>query len=147
MLGFRVSRGAAGAVLGGVCLAVSLVGAPQAAATAAPSLTMTMTDSALSATNTAAVGCGSTARATVKQPDGTPVSRGSVLFVSRLADNERGSVVGTAPVSNGSAQMLWIPDTAGHHVINAVYYDDDTEYRTSTSSIEVVAVNLGGLCL
>ncbi|MEV5839689.1 hypothetical protein [Nocardia sp. NPDC052112] len=142
----RLSRGAAGVALAAACLAVPTTLAPQANATIAPTLSVAMTGLTLGANSVASVGCGQTAQATVRRPDGTPVDRGVVEFTSRLP-GLGGNIVGTVPVSNGTASILWIPDIAGQHVVSAVYYDGLPDYQPAAGYTNVTALNLGGFCV
>ncbi|WP_330249817.1 hypothetical protein OG874_26355 [Nocardia sp. NBC_00565] len=141
-----LSRGAAGAALAAACLAVPTTLAPQANAAIAPTLSVAMTGSALGPTNLAAVGCGQTAQATAQRPDGTPVQSGVVEFTSRLP-GLGGNIVGTVPISNGTATILWIPDIAGQHIVSAVYYDGFPDYQPAAGYTTVTAVNLAGVCI
>ncbi|MFX0575347.1 hypothetical protein [Nocardia nepalensis] len=141
-----LSRGAAGVALAAACLTVPTTLAPQANAAIAPTLSVTMTGSALGASNVAVVGCGQTAQATVQRPDGTPVQRGVVEFTSHLP-GLGGNIVGTVPVSNGTASILWIPDTVGEHIVSAIYYDGLPDYQPAAGSTTVSAVNLAGVCV
>lgn len=141
-----LSRGAAGVALAAACLTVPTTFAPQANAAIAPTLSVTMTGPALGATSVAAVGCGQTAQARVQRPDGTPVQSGVVEFTSRLP-GLGGNIVGTVPVSNGTASILWIPDIAGQHIVSAVYYDGLPDYQPAAGYTNVTALNLGGVCV
>lgn len=141
-----LARGAAGVTLAAACLAVPTTLAPRANATTAPTLSVTITGLSLGANSIAAVGCARTAQATVLRPDGTPVDRGAVEFTSNLP-GQGGNIVGTAPVSNGTASILWIPDIAGQHVVSAVYYDGLPDYQPAAGYTNVTAVNLGGICV
>ncbi|NNH73082.1 hypothetical protein HLB23_25010 [Nocardia uniformis] len=139
-----ISSGMAGAAMV-TLLSVPMVMAPQANALVSPSLSVTMAGSALGATRLAAVNCPQTAVATVKMPDGSPVSHGSVDFTSRLP-GLGGNIVGTVPVSNGVASIVWVPDIEGQHVISAVYFDGPPDVRPSAGYTTVTAVNLNGIC-
>ncbi|WP_433200940.1 hypothetical protein ACQP1G_09415 [Nocardia sp. CA-107356] len=141
-----LSRGAAGVALAAAWLAVPTTVAPQASAAIAPTLSVAMTGSALGAANSAAVGCGQTAQATVRRPDGTPVQRGVVEFSSRLP-GLGGNIVGTVPVTDGTASIFWIPDIAGQHIVSAVYYDGLPDYEPTAGYTTVIAFNLGGFCI
>ncbi|MEV6338446.1 hypothetical protein AB0M12_27420 [Nocardia vinacea] len=141
-----LSRGAAGVALAAACLAVPTTLAPQANAMIAPTLSVAMVGPALGANSVAAVGCGQTAQATVQRPDGTPVQSGVVEFTSRLP-GLGGNIVGTVPVNNGTASILWIPDTVGQHIVSAVYYDGLPDYQPAAGYTTVTAVNLGGICV
>lgn len=144
MSGMRISSGTAGAAVV-TCLAIPMVMAPQANALISPSLSVSMAGSALGPTRLAAVNCPQTAVATVTMPDGSPVSQGSVDFTSRLPGMP-GNIVGTVPVSNGTASILWIPDVDGQHVISAVYFDGPPDVRPTAGYTTVTAVNLNGIC-
>lgn len=141
-----LSRGAAGVALAVAWLAVPTTLAPQANAVIAPTLSVVMTGSPLGATNIAAVGCGQTAQATVQRPDGTPIQHGVVDFTSRLP-GLGGNIVGTVPISNGTATILWIPDIAGQHIVSAVYYDGFPDYQPAAGYTTVTAVDLAGVCV
>ncbi|WP_225726377.1 MULTISPECIES: hypothetical protein [unclassified Nocardia] len=146
MSGFTFSRGAAGAVLAAACLGAPIASAPQAAAATAPRISVAMAGSALGAAGTASVGCAQTVVATLQRSDGSPVNNGKIDFFSHLAGIS-GNFVGTAPVSGGTAHMVWAPDIAGSHVISAIYYDGDPDMQQAVGSIVINALNLGGMCL
>lgn len=141
-----LSRGAAGVALAAACLTVPTTLAPQANATVAPTLSVTMSGLSLGANSLATVGCAQTAKATVQRPDGTPVQSGVVEFMSHLPDLG-GNIVGTVPVSNGTASIPWIPDIAGQHIVSAIYYDGLPDYQPAAGYTTVTAVNLGGVCV
>ncbi|MEV6140400.1 hypothetical protein AB0L63_31035 [Nocardia sp. NPDC051990] len=141
-----LSRGAAGVALAAAFLTAPITLAPQAHATIAPTLSVTVSGLSLGANSVAAVGCGRTAQATVQRPDGTPVQSGVVEFTSRLP-GLGGNIVGTVPVVNGTASVLWIPDVAGQHIVSAVYYDGLPDYQPAAGYTNVTAVDLRGICV
>lgn len=140
-----MSRGIAGAALAAAALAGPLVTAPPATAAIAPNLAVSLTGSALGAARLAGVNCTHTATATVTMPDGTPVSQGFVDFTSRLPGMP-GNIVGTVPVTNGTASIPWTPDIDGQHVISAVYFDGPPELRPAAGYTTITAMNTGGVC-
>jgi hypothetical protein len=143
---FEMSRNAAGVVLAAAALAAPMGAMSAANAVVTPTLSVAMTGSVLGVANTASVGCRQVAHATLKNPDGTPVSGGSIDFFSHL-NGQAGNVVGSVPVSNGVAEISWVPDAPGTHVISAMYHDGGPDYQPVAGSITVNAVNLGGACL
>ncbi|WP_019929853.1 Ig-like domain repeat protein [Nocardia sp. BMG111209] len=143
---FEMSRNTAGVVLTAAALAAPLGSASAAHAAVTPILQVAMTGSVLGVANTASVGCRQVAHATLHNPDGSPVSGGSVDFFSHL-NGQAGNVVGTVPVSNGAAEISWVPDAPGTHVISAMYHDGGPDYQPVAGSITINAVNLGGACL
>ncbi|MFI6869042.1 Ig-like domain repeat protein [Nocardia sp. NPDC050406] len=145
MSGLGISRGIAGTALAAAALTMPMVSAPHALAATAPTMAVSLTGSALGAARLAAVNCTHTATATVKMPDGSPVSTGFVDFTSRLPGMP-GNIVGTVPVTNGTASIPWTPDIDGQHVISAVYFDGPAELRPAASYTTVTAMNTGGLC-
>ena len=161
MSGFRISRDtarispdpaartrtaafvlAAGALIG---TALPIAAAPMAGATAVPTIAVSMSGSALSPVNGALVGCAQNAVATVHNPDGSPVTHGTVDFFSHL-DGISGNVVGTVPVVNGVASIGWMPDRAGQHVVSAVYYDGLPELAPVAGSVRVTTATPIGVC-
>ncbi|MQY30735.1 Ig-like domain repeat protein [Nocardia aurantia] len=143
---FEMSRGTAGLVLTAAALAAPLAAGSAAHAVVTPTLQVAMTGSVLGVANTASVGCRQVAHATLKNPDGSPVSAGTVDFFSHL-NGQAGNVVGSVPVNNGTAEISWLPDAPGTHVISAMYHDGGTDYQPVAGSITINAVNLGGACL
>ncbi|WP_330179983.1 hypothetical protein OHB26_26635 [Nocardia sp. NBC_01503] len=144
MSGLEVSRGA-GTAVAAACIAVTVAAlAPQAAAAATPNLSVSMTGGG--PVKIASVGCGQTAVATVKMADGTPVTHGRVEFTSHLA-NMGGNVVGTVPVTDGTASIFWIPGVAGQHTVSAFYFDDSSDMRPAVGQTTINAVNLNGMCV
>lgn len=169
MSGFRVSRGssqvfpgpalssgrawrartraglilAAGALMGAL---LPVVGAAPAGATVAPTIALSMSGSALSPVSGALVGCAQNAVATVRNPDGSPVTHGNVDFFSHLSGIS-GNIVGTAPVVNGVASIGWVPDRPGEHVVSAVYYDGLPELSPVAGYTIVTTATLGGACV
>ncbi len=140
-----VSRGVAGAVLA-AGLALPIVTAPQAGA-AEPNLAITMLGSGLTAVDSASVGCNQTIQVSVRHPDGSPVTQGSVDFTSHLV-NEAGNVVGTVPVGpDGTASIGWTPDVAGEHIVGAMYFGGEPGLQSTATNIEVVALPLAGICI
>ncbi|NKY84867.1 Ig-like domain repeat protein [Nocardia veterana] len=149
MSGFRVSRDFAGYALAAAALvgaALPVAVAPTATAAVAPTIAVSMAGSALSPVNGGLVGCGQTAVATVRNPDGSPVTHGTVDFFSNLSGIS-GNVVGSAPVVNGVATIGWMPDRAGQHVVSAVYYDGLPELSPAAGYTTVNAAGLGGVCV
>jgi hypothetical protein len=146
MSGFILSRGATGAVLAAASLAAPIALGPSAHAAIAPELSMSMTGSVLSAVHAAAIGCRETAQATLKNPDGSPVSHGTVDFFSHLADMS-GNIVGTVPVSNGVASIAWAPGLSGEHVVSAVYYGGEPDYQPVADYIVVTVLPIAGICV
>lgn len=146
MSGFSLSRGAASAVLAAVGLAVPMALAPSAHAAIEPAVSVSMSGSVLGAVNAASVGCPETAQATLRNPDGSPVFTGTVDFFSNL-NGQSGNFVGTAPVSNGTASIAWVPDMPGQHVVSAIYHDGSVEYSTAAGQATIMAVNLAGACI
>ncbi|MBF5001297.1 hypothetical protein IRT45_29635 [Nocardia sp. BSTN01] len=169
MSGFRVSRGTsqvlpgpalssgrawrartrAGFALAAGTLAGALlpiVGAAPAEATVAPTIAVSMSGSALSPVSGALVGCAQNAVATVRNPDGSPVTHGTVDFFSHLSGIS-GNIVGTAPVVNGVASIGWMPDRPGEHVVSAVYYDGLPELSPVAGYTIVTTASLGGACV
>ncbi|MET9486204.1 hypothetical protein [Nocardia sp. NPDC006630] len=136
----------AGMAVAAACIAVPLAAAPQAAAAGTPTLTISMTGSPVGPAKLASVGCGQTAVATVKMADGTPVSHGSVEFTSHLPGIS-GNVVGTVPVTNGTASIPWVPGVAGQHIISAIYFDDASDLRPASGQTMITAMNLNGVCV
>ncbi|MRH87486.1 hypothetical protein GFY24_08450 [Nocardia sp. SYP-A9097] len=146
MSGLEISRGA-GTAVAAACLAVTVAAlAPQAEAAGAPNLSVSMSGASVGPVKIASVGCGQTAVATVKMADGTPVSRGYVEFTSHLP-NMGGNVVGTVPVSDGTASILWIPGVEGQHTVSAFYFDDSSDTRPAVGQTTIDAVNLNGMCV
>ncbi|RMI35658.1 Ig-like domain repeat protein [Nocardia stercoris] len=145
MTGSGVSRGVAGAVLA-AGLAVPMATGPQAVA-AQPEIAITMLGSGLTMVDSASVGCNQTVQVSVKNPDGSPVTNGSVDFTSHLV-NEAGNVVGTVPVSaDGTASIGWTPDVAGEHIVGALYFGGDPGTQSTATNIQVVALPLAGICV
>lgn len=145
---FRVSRGTAGFVLAAGALigtALPVVASPAAQAAVTPTITVTMAGSALSPVNGALVGCAQTAVATLRNPDGSPVTHGSVDFFSNMPGIS-GNVVGTAPVVDGVATIGWAPDHMGQHIVSAVYYDGLPEYTPVAANTTVTAAGPIGGC-
>ncbi|MCX4094243.1 hypothetical protein [Nocardia sp. alder85J] len=141
-----MSRNTAGVVLTAAALAAPLGSMASAQAVVTPTMSMSMTGSVLGAANTASVGCRQVAHVTMKNPDGTPVSGGNIDFFSHL-NGQAGNVVGSVPVTDGAAEIPWVPDAAGTHVISAMYHDGGPDYQPVAGSITINAVNLGGACL
>lgn len=146
MSGFGVSRGAAGALLAAAWLALPVVSASSANAAIEPSLDVMMAGSALSLANTASVGCQQTAQVFLRNPDGSPVTHGTVDFFSHL-NGMSGNIVGTVPVRDGAASIPWVPDRAGQHVVTAIYYDGQPDYQPVAGYASVYAIDLGGTCV
>ncbi|WP_227980895.1 hypothetical protein [Nocardia spumae] len=162
MSGFRVSRDTAGVssdrtarsrtAAGFVLAAAALIGtalpmaaAPAAEATTVPIMTVSMAGSALSPISAALVGCSQNAVATVHNPDGSPVTHGTVDFFSHL-DGISGNIVGTAPVVDGVASIGWMPDRAGQHIVSAVFYDGLPELSPVAGFTRVMTAAPIGIC-
>ncbi|MEV5648900.1 hypothetical protein AB0L57_11680 [Nocardia sp. NPDC052254] len=158
MSGFRTSRDtarivshrtarAAGFVLAAAAIgaAAPIAAAPTAGATAVPTIAVSMSGSVLSPVNGALVGCAQNAVATVRNPDGSPVTHGTVDFFSHL-DGISGNIVGTVPVVDGVASIGWLPDRAGQHIVSAVYYDGLPELSPVAGSARVLAATPIGVC-
>ncbi len=144
----RTARSAAGFVLAAAALigtALPVVAAPAARATTVPTIAVSMSGSVLSPVSGALVGCAQNAVATVRYPDGNPVTHGTVDFFSHL-DGISGNIVGTAPVVNGVASIGWMPDRAGLHVVSAVYYDGLPELSPVAGSARVMTATPIGVC-
>ncbi|MEV6066526.1 hypothetical protein AB0L82_08255 [Nocardia sp. NPDC052001] len=147
MSGLEVSRGIAGTAVAAACLAVTVaVIAPQAGAAATPNLSVSMSGAPIGPVKVASVGCGQTAVASVKMADGTPVSHGFVEFTSHLP-NMGGNVVGTVPVTDGTASIFWVPGVEGTHTVSAFYFDDSSDMRPAVGQTTINAVNLNGMCV
>ncbi|AHH20297.1 hypothetical protein NONO_c55170 [Nocardia nova SH22a] len=156
MSGFRTSRDtshravrartagfvlAAGALIG----TVLPMAAPTAGATTVPIITVSMSGSILSPVSGALVGCAQNAVATVRNPDGRPVTHGTVDFFSHL-DGISGNIVGTVPVVDGVASIGWMPDRAGQHIVSAVYYDGLPELSPVAGFTRVMTATPIGVC-
>lgn len=133
---------AAGALIG---TALPIATAPAAQATTVPTIAVSMSGSVLSPVNGALVGCAQNAVASVRTPDGSPVTHGTVDFFSHL-DGISGNIVGTAPVVNGVASIGWMPDRAGQHVVSAVYYDGLPDLSPVAGFTRVMAATPIGVC-
>jgi|GEM_PF-6572233 hypothetical protein len=141
-----ISRVAAGGVLAAVTVTAPALLTPPASAASESGISVSMAGSALSGLNTGTVGCRQTARATVRNPDGSPVSQGSVDFFSHLSGLS-GNLVATAPISNGTASVAWAPDRAGEHVISAIYYNDGAGVQPVAGSTMITVLPFPGACL
>lgn len=141
-----ISRVAAGAVLAAATVTVPALLTPPASAASESAVSVSMAGSVLSAVHTGTIGCRQTAVATIRNPDGSPVSAGSVDFFSHL-NGLSGNLVGTAPISHGTASVAWAPDRAGEHVISAIYYNDAAGVQPVAGSAVITVLPFAGACV